>query len=99
MSSEKNEYVSCVICKVKDTGKVHPFTENTLNKCRTTLEIRQKYNLKYCDVILPSEVSSKEGYHRPCYSNFTSLKKQYKQDVSTISPEPSSTSGISYSII
>lgn len=88
-----------MICKVKDAGKVQPFTETTLNKCRIALEIRQKYNLKYCDVILPLEVSSKEGYHRLCYSNFTSLKKQYKQDLSTISPEPSSTSGIFYNII
>lgn len=91
------ECVSCVICKQKDTGKINPFTESTLNKCRIALKIRQEYKLKYCDVILPSEVSSnKEGYHRQCYANFTSLKKQYKQNLSAISLESPSTSGIFY---
>lgn len=88
--------VSCVICQQKDAGKVNPFTETTLNKCRITLKIRQKFNLKYCDVILPLEVSSEEGYHRQCYANFTSLKKQYTEDLSTSSLESSSTSGISH---
>lgn len=98
MSSEKIKSVSCVICKKKDAGKVNLFTETTLNKCRITLKIRQEYKLKYSDVILPLEVSSEKGYHRQCYSNFTSLKKQYKQNVLTISPESSSTSGIFYVI-
>ncbi|KAF5304942.1 hypothetical protein FQA39_LY09417 [Lamprigera yunnana] len=89
------ECLSCVICKEKDAGKINPFTESTLNKCRIALKIRQEYKLKYCDVILPSEVSSnKEGYHRQCYANLTSIKKQYKQNLSAISLESPSTSDI-----
>ncbi|CAH1102926.1 unnamed protein product [Psylliodes chrysocephalus] len=91
---EKMKCVSCVICKQKDARKVNPFTKSTLNKCKITLKIRQENNLKYCDVILPSEVSFKEGYHRQCYANFTSLKKQYKQNLSTISLESPPTSDI-----
>lgn len=68
----------CVICQQNNAEKVNLFTQTTLNKFKNVSEIRQKFNLKYSAVILPLEVSPDKGYHRLCYSNFTSLKKNIK---------------------
>lgn len=86
----------CVICQQNNAEKVNLFTQTTLNKFKNVSEIRQKFNLKYSAVILPLEVSPDKGYHRLCYSNFTSLKKKYKEYLSTSHVESPSTSGISH---
>lgn len=65
----------CVICK-KSSGKIILFSEETLKKCQSILKLRKIHNLKYKDIILPSEYTD-SGYHRGCYKSLTGLMKKY----------------------
>lgn len=87
MSDDK---LVCVIC-LKDTEKVIIFNEKTLKKCEEVLAIRKKNSLKYNNVILPSALNLKKGYHLQCYRNYTSLMKKYYESTSAV---PSSSSGM-----
>lgn len=84
---------SCVFCKSKDVKKIVVFSETTLRKCKSVLKIRQNNKLKYNDVNLPLEVSSTEGYHTRCYSNFTALSGRYKEELSISCTKSHSSAG------
>lgn len=72
MSDEK---IVCFVCKKSDEHIII-FSEETLKKCQTILKLRKIHNLKYRDIILPSEYTE-SGYHRVCYKVFTGLMKKY----------------------
>lgn len=74
MEEESNQLI-CFICKKSD-GKITLFSEETLRKCHTILELRKKHNLKYKNIILPDEYTD-GGYHRECHKAFTGLMKKY----------------------
>ncbi|KAF9797805.1 hypothetical protein SFRURICE_018000 [Spodoptera frugiperda] len=48
------------------------FTDETLKKCRVILKHRKIHNLKYKDVMLPTN-ALEAGFHRRCYKSFTGL--------------------------
>ena len=81
--------LKCVFCN-SDLNKLRLFTDDTLQKCDGALTIRKKNNLKYADVILPSNVYSNEGYHAKYYSSFTAVMKKYKKLGATSVDLPSS---------
>ncbi|XP_046608971.1 uncharacterized protein LOC124299714 isoform X2 [Neodiprion virginianus] len=64
MSDEK---IVCFVCKKSDEHIII-FSEETLKKCQTILKLRKIHNLKYRDIILPSEYTE-SGYHRVCYKS------------------------------
>lgn len=78
--------VECVFCH-KSSGSVIMFLEQTLKKCKDILKLRQKYKLKYKDVVLPGE-EMEGGYHRECYKTFTALMKIYNEN-SDVTPKAS----------
>ncbi|KAK0071856.1 hypothetical protein PV325_012250, partial [Microctonus aethiopoides] len=65
----------CAFCK-KSSDEILLFSEETLKKCKTILQLRKKHNLKYHDVISPREYTD-GGYHGRCYKSFTGLMKKY----------------------
>lgn len=65
----------CFVCE-KNSGKIILFPEETLKKCQTILKLRKQHNLKYQNIILPSDYLD-GGYHRECYKSFTGLMKKY----------------------
>lgn len=71
--------LNCAICNKKISDeKVILFNEETFKKCNDVLKARKGNNLKYKDIILPSNVGvSADGYHMKCYRNFTALKAKY----------------------
>ncbi|CAH2102423.1 unnamed protein product [Euphydryas editha] len=72
----------CVICDSEQKEEVLIFSEETLNKCRRILDLRKHHNLKYKDVILPSDVYDC-GYHCSCYRVFTALKSKFYETKET----------------
>lgn len=68
--------LKCVICASEKDEKVLLFSEETLKKCQRILDLRKHHNLKYKDVILPSDLYDC-GYHRSCYRVFTALKTKF----------------------
>lgn len=66
----------CAIC-TRTSGKILLYNEKTLTKNHIILQARQTHNLKYSDVVLPSQISPTVGYHVCCYKNFIAIKKQY----------------------
>lgn len=67
----------CRICSAKTTENVVIFADKSLAKCQQVLSIRVENNLKYKSVVLPVELSAKDGYHRSCYRSFTALNAMY----------------------
>ncbi|KAK0180597.1 hypothetical protein PV327_002963 [Microctonus hyperodae] len=67
----------CVFC-TDLSGKKIMFSEEKLKKCVDILNCRIKFNLKYAQVQLPPSVNTTDGYHRQCYSAFTSLMAKYR---------------------
>lgn len=41
-----------------------------------------KYELKYSDIVLPTQINNTDGYHRQCYSTFTALMSKYRGSLS-----------------
>ncbi|KAG5889375.1 hypothetical protein JTB14_005075 [Gonioctena quinquepunctata] len=92
---------ACVICrrKLDEEERVIPFTQVTLKKCNDVLRVRKIHNLKYNDILLPTDTMSPDGYHLMCYKPFTAVQKKYydyelaesevKRELSTPSPQPS----------
>lgn len=74
--SKTSKMVMCAIC-TRTSGKILLYNEKTLTKNHIILQARQNHNLKYSDVVLPSQISSTVGYHVCCYKNFIAIKKQY----------------------
>lgn len=74
--------LKCVICASEQEEKVLLFSEETLKKCRRILDLRKHHNLKYKDVILPSDLYDC-GYHRSCYRLFTALKSMFHEKKDT----------------
>ncbi|XP_066594958.1 uncharacterized protein [Prorops nasuta] len=71
----------CVIC-LKKGYDLRFFTEDSLSKCKKILKTRQDYNLDFNNVYLPSSVKTqREGYHTLCYLKFTSLDKNYRDNL------------------
>lgn len=84
----------CVICLKKSTETLSPFTETSFNKCKIVLAVREKNNLLFKDVILPSKITNNHMYHRACYKRFTALPKKHRlsgesSSISTSSRETS----------
>ncbi|GFW02090.1 hypothetical protein TNCV_4854301 [Trichonephila clavipes] len=69
------ESLNCVFCKNSDVNLIL-FTEETLKKCRTIVKHRKEHNLKFKDVVLPTDLFE-SGYHGQCYKSFTGLMKKY----------------------
>lgn len=67
----------CVFNCNEPSGKITLFTSDDLKKCQETLKIRVYFKLKYCDVILPAEVTTVHGYHSNCRKNFLAIHKDY----------------------
>ncbi|KAK9876484.1 hypothetical protein WA026_012796 [Henosepilachna vigintioctopunctata] len=74
--------LKCVICASEQDKKVLLFSEETLKKCRCVLDLRKHHNLKYKDVILPSDLYDC-GYHRSCYRVFTAIKLKFYEKKGT----------------
>lgn len=74
--------LKCVICASEKDEKVLLFSEETLKKCQRILDLRKHHNLKYKDVILPSDLYDC-GYHRSCYRVFTALKTKFYETKDT----------------
>ena len=87
MSSE----IKCVFCNSQKDQKCTLFSEETLKRCEIILHQRKFHNLKYKDVILPTEIYD-SGYHTKCYSAFTALKQKYHDVGSTNTKEAQSKS-------
>lgn len=75
------ELLKCVFCD-NSGEKLILFSEETLKKCRTILELRKKHNLKFKDITLPVDLYE-SGYHRQCYKSFTGLMKKYYESKGT----------------
>lgn len=67
----------CVICGKYRDDKLALFTEQTLEKCKSVLSVRNAHNLKYRGLCLPTAVDEISGYHSGCYRNFTAVAKKY----------------------
>lgn len=90
-----SENVICVICNLNVNEKTVKFTTNILDKSKSILELRKKYNLKFKDITLPVEIDDYSGYHVKCYKNFTAVMKKYHSNkLSTLSNVPPSSTGI-----
>ncbi|XP_035456475.2 anoctamin-5 isoform X2 [Spodoptera frugiperda] len=63
--------LKCVFCQKYDESLIL-FTDETLKKCRVILKHRKIHNLKYKDVMLPTN-ALEAGFHRRCYKSFTGL--------------------------
>lgn len=85
-----------VFCCGKNGNKII-FTEDTLNKCKKNLNICIKHKLKYHYVKLPSTINVTDGYHRQCYSSFTSLMNKYHDQNLTHSSSSTDFPNTSYS--
>lgn len=83
--------MKCVFCKRLE-DKIILFEDVKLKKCQEVLRIRVKYNLKYNDIELPTEINKTDGYHRQCYSSFTALMAKYRHSSSEIDCTSKSTS-------
>ncbi|CAG5073423.1 Protein of unknown function [Cotesia congregata] len=81
----------CFICK-KRTDKIIVFSEETLQKYKNILKIRQDNNLHYSDVELPENVTQTDGYHSQCYRPFSALMKYQIEKTVGASPQPSTSS-------
>ncbi|GFS69367.1 hypothetical protein TNCV_4011751 [Trichonephila clavipes] len=70
------ESLNCVFCKNSDVNLIL-FTEETFEKCRTIVKHRKEHNLKFKDVVLPTDLFE-SGYHGQGYKSFTGLMKKYR---------------------
>lgn len=70
--SDDDEKPACFICKLSD-ATVTLFKQETLDKCKHSLQIRQVCKLKYCEVSLTNETDNKSGYHSQFEINLTNL--------------------------
>ncbi|GFW34878.1 paired amphipathic helix protein Sin3b [Trichonephila clavipes] len=52
------------------------FFDKTLKKCQTVVKHRKEHNLKFKNVVLPTDLFE-SGYHGQCYKPFTGLMKKY----------------------
>lgn len=65
------------IGKNVSTERIIPFTEQSLQTCRTKKEIRdkeKKKRSKYDDITLPDAIDATTGYHASCMRNFCSIR-------------------------
>lgn len=82
--------LSCVFCN-EETPKILLFTAESLVKCKNIFLIREKFKLKYSNIVLPLINDEIHGYHVKCYKNFTSLNRKYVSDDSALHEPPVST--------
>ena len=97
--------VECVLHSAeRSEKKAVPFSEETLQKCRSILKVRQDCNLKYKDFTLPESADQCssgifKGFHMECYKRFVGLSKAQKRKLeegnSTSSPTLRSEVGMS----
>lgn len=74
---EENVSPICFLCRKGEN--LQKFSENTLQKCKSSLAIRKTANIQYSEVELPESLDDLSiGYHsRPCYKTFTSINSKY----------------------
>lgn len=77
--------LECVFCAKEKDDKVHLFSEEAMKKCRLILRKRKFHNLKYQDIVLPSDIYD-SGYHSSCYRSFTALKKNFFETSENVVP-------------
>lgn len=56
-------------------GKIVPFTEKSLEKCREKQALRQQQKKsKFRHIVLPEVANGLDGYHTQCFRLFTAIK-------------------------
>jgi len=83
----------CLICSNgEEVEKVVLFNDNSKEKFSSTLKIRQKNNLKYCNIVLPEVFNSHDGYHIKCYRKFYCVPSTLQNQLDSYSPNASTSS-------
>lgn len=60
----------------KSTGKLIPFTEKTLTRCKETQKLRQTLykESKFNSIVLPAAANGEAAYHAKCLKYFNAVK-------------------------
>ena len=65
-------------------GKITPFSENSLQKCKQILEVRKHNLAKYHEISLPDSLGGVEGYHKSCYGRFTAISATLREQLKAL---------------
>ena len=69
--------------------KILSFNDESLQYCKSVLQLRQDSKLKYSNVQIPGNVDDYNGYHLQCYKWFTALSKLQREKLNEVVPTSS----------